>query len=183
MKLLWLFYLFSFLGLCMERVYARMVGRDHFPRRCRLVLPLCPVYGLGALVIVCLPEPVRAAPPLLFLVGGAAATAVEYLCAVFYERVWRVRFWSYTGLPGNVRGRICLPFSVIWGLLSLGLVYLLEPGMSALAALLPGPALTALSALFVSDTAVTAVLLRRRGTARQLCAPPVPQAAENLSAR
>ncbi len=174
MNPLWCFYLYSLLGLCLERVFARLTGGNASLRRCRLVLPLCPVYGLGAVAILALPAAVRNSPPLLFLCGGAAATAVEYLCSLLYEGLWGVRFWNYAGYPGCVRGRVCLPFSAAWGALSWALVYLLQPGMSALTALLPGWALGAVTALFVSDTLVTTVLLRtsRSVEALRWFAPP-----------
>ncbi len=183
MNLLWYFFLYSFLGLALERVYAHLTGRDASLRRCRLLLPLCPVYGLGAVAILALPEFVLRSPALLFLAGGALATAVEYLCSFLYERLWGVRFWNYTGWPGCVHGRVCLPFSAAWGVLSWGLVYLLQPGVRALTEHLPVPALAALTALFLSDTAVTTLLLRRSPSVESLRWFPLPNLAEDTKSR
>ena len=60
----WYFVLYSFLGFLLEVGYARCTGgrRD---RKRTLLLPLCPVYGLGALAVLALPEAILVRP-LLF---------------------------------------------------------------------------------------------------------------------
>ena len=81
------------------------------------------------------------------------------------ERLWaslcHVQFWDYTPVWGNLRGRVCLPFAVIWGFLGLGLVYLLHPQVSALTALIPDVLLPPVTLLFAVDFALTGHVLRR----------------------
>ena len=147
MEQFWYFVLYSFLGFLLEVIYARCTGgrRD---RKCLLVLPLCPVYGLGALAVLALPPFVLSRPLLLMALGGAAATAVEYAMALFYEDCLGVSFWDYRGLPGSIHGRICMPFSLAWGVLALPLIYWVHPALAPLVQAIPGP---------VSLSAVTAV--------------------------
>lgn len=178
MNALWYFFFYSFLGWCMECVYAHAVRRSDAPRRCRLLLPLCPVYGIGALAILALPGDVQRNPALLFLGGTLCASLVEYAASVFYERAFRVSFWDYSAFQGNVKGRVCLPFSLCWGALALALVYLVHPMAAALTGFLNPEALPWLVSLFLSDTAVTALLLRRSGTAETL--RWLPAAPENV---
>ncbi|MEG1857791.1 MAG: putative ABC transporter permease, partial [Pseudoflavonifractor sp.] len=104
------FLIYSFLGFLLEVLFARVTRSSKRDRKCRRFLPLCPVYGLGAMLILLLPAQVRGSPWLLFLWGGAAATAAEYLLGLFYERVAGVKFWDYSHLPLNVGGKICLLF-------------------------------------------------------------------------
>ena len=129
---LWYFIWYSFLGFLLEVGYARWTGgrRD---RKCLLLLPLCPVYGLGACAVLLLPPVVLERPLLLAAAGGAVATGVEYGMALFYEWVLRVSFWNYEGLPGSIQGRVCIPFALAWSLLMLPLVYLLHPAAARLA--------------------------------------------------
>lgn len=162
------FFLYSFLGFCLEWTFARLVSHETAPRKCLLVLPICPVYGLGALAILFLPASALERPEQVFLLGSILATAVEYLCSLLYERLWRVHFWDYAGFPGCVRGRICLPFSLGWGILSLAFVYVLHPITKKLLLPLQAPVLSALLCLFLSDTLVTTILLRRTGTTESL---------------
>ena len=49
--------------------------------------------------------------------GGLTATAVEYLYHWWGEVFLGVRFWDYSTVPGNLHGRISLPFSLAWGFL------------------------------------------------------------------
>ena len=78
---------------------------------------MCPVYGLGALAVLALPESLSGSFWSLALWGGLAATAVEYAVHVLYDRLLGVRFWDYSQVRWNLRGRICLPFSLAWSLL------------------------------------------------------------------
>ena len=164
----WYFILYSFLGFLLEVAYARLThGRPQ--RKCLLLLPLCPVYGLGACGILLLPAAVRANPALLFCFGALTATAAEYAAALLYERLLGVSFWDYRGLPGNLHGRVCLPFSLAWGLLALPLVYRVHPAAERLAAALPVPLTRALFLLCAADCIATAAALRISGDVACLC--------------
>ncbi|MFR1617849.1 MAG: putative ABC transporter permease [Dysosmobacter welbionis] len=44
---LWTFWTYSFLGYLLERGYAIATHADRQARKCFLLLPMCPVYGLG----------------------------------------------------------------------------------------------------------------------------------------
>ena len=73
----WYFLIYSFLGFLVEVAYVRLVGGVKRDRKCRLVLPICPVYGLGALAILLLPPLVRDSLPLLFPAAALVCTAGE----------------------------------------------------------------------------------------------------------
>lgn len=162
--LFWEFLFFSFCGFLLEIAFARAVHHPKRDRKCHLILPVCPVYGVGALAILLLPGWVKGSPLLLYLGGAAAATAAEWALAVFYERFAGTAFWDYSGLRWNLQGRVCLPFSLFWGLLALPLVYVVQPAVAAAAAAIP-PAFTIPAALFyLGDAAVSLLLLRRSGT-------------------
>lgn len=155
----WVFAAYSFAGFLLEVLYARLTG-GRADRKCFLVLPMCPVYGLGAGTILLLPDWVKGMPLLLFLLGGLLATAVEYGTALFYEKVLEVSFWDYRGLPGSIRGRVCLPFSLAWGALALPLVHWLHPALAPWLAGLPLPVGTAAMTTVLADAALSGLLLR-----------------------
>lgn len=158
----WRFLWYSFLGFLLEVLFARTTGgrRD---RKCLLLLPLCPVYGLGALGILGL-APVTGGDPLgLFVLGAAVATVVEYGLAVWYEKVLGVQFWDYHDLVWNLHGRVCLPFSLVWGVLSLGLVYWADPLVSNCLGQIPPPVTASALLLTGADLLVSGVMLRRTG--------------------
>ena len=85
--------------------------------------------------------------------GGLTATAAEYLYHWWGDCFLRVRFWDYTSVPGNLRGRVCLPFSLAWGLLMFPAVKLAAPAAAALALRVP-PLLTWLCLMSFTADAV-----------------------------
>ena len=100
----------------------------------------------------------------LYLAGGIAATASEWLMALFYEKTAGVTFWNYRDLPFNVDGRVCLWFSLFWGLLALPLCYWVQPFVTGLVSSLPPVLALPAAALYLTDAAASLLILRRRGT-------------------
>ena len=56
--------------------------------------------------------------PLRGLLGAGLITAIELLTGLLFNRDYRV--WDYRRLPANLRGQICLRFSMLWIPVSLG---------------------------------------------------------------
>lgn len=163
-NLFWQFFVYSFLGFVLEVVFARVTHAKKQDRKCLLLLPLCPVYGLGALAITNLPEGIRQRPLLLFFFGALAATAAEYAVDWLCDTALGVRFWDYSALPWNVNGRVCLRFSFFWGLLSLGLTAWVHPAVLRWSAAIPPGWTFPVFLLFAADALASAWLLRTTGT-------------------
>lgn len=159
--MIWYILLYSVVGFGLEVAFARLTHARKRDRKCMLFLPMCPVYGLGAAGILALPPAVQTRPWLLLPAAALITTAAEYLMSLFYERLWHVSFWDYRALPGNLNGRVCLPFSVAWGLLSLPLVFWLQPAVAPLVAALPDLLLVPVMMIFAVDFFLTGHLLRQ----------------------
>ena len=155
---LWQFWIYSFLGYLLEKVFAKVTHAAQQGRKCFLLLPLCPVYGLGMLAVLALP-PVCREGPRLVVWGGLAATAVEYAVHWAYDTFLHVRFWDYSRVWGNLRGRVCLPFTAAWGLLTALAVRWVQPWVAALAARVPGEVTCLCLLVFTADALVSARLL------------------------
>ena len=160
-----LFWFYSFLGYLLERMFAKVVRSERQVRKCFLLLPLCPVYGLAMVVFLSMTDAAVYGFWALALRGAVLTTLVEYAVHVFYEEAFGVRFWDYGDLPGSVWGRVCLPFSAAWGLLSAVSARVLQPLLIPLAAVMP-PLLTYGALLLLTADAVcsAALLLRYRDT-------------------
>lgn len=163
--LLWYFWIYSFLGWLLELAFAAVSRSPDRRRRCLLLLPLCPVYGLGMLAVLAL-------PPMgwlgLTVFGGLAAAAVEYVYHWAGERFLGIRFWDYSGIPGNLRGRVCLPFALAWGLLVWAAVRLVQPEAAALAAAVHPAVTYACLLVFTMDTVCSLRFLRVTGNLREM---------------
>lgn len=160
---LWYFWIYSFLGWLVELAFAAASRSEEKRRRCLLLLPLCPVYGLGMLAVLALPP---MGGPGLMIFGGLAATAVEYACHWAGEHFLGVRFWDYAGVPGSLRGRVCLPFSLAWGALVWAAVRFVQPGAEALAEAAPAWLTYILLLVFTADAVCSLRFLRVTGDLR-----------------
>ena len=130
--MLWYFWIYSFLGYLLEKAFAKLTNAPLQGRKGFLMLPLCPVYGLGMLAVLALPEGWNSGGNLIFW-GGLAATAVEYAVHWGYDVLLGVRFWDYSDLFGNLHGRVCLHFSLVWGALTALAVRWIQPVVEHLA--------------------------------------------------
>ena len=167
MRWLWSFIIYSFCGFLLEVAFARLIGHSKRDRKCLLLLPLCPVYGLGACLILLL-APMGPGPLWVLAAGGLAATAAELAFGLFYRYGLGVQFWDYTGMRGSVGGLICPAFSLCWGVLALALVYLVHPALAPLVERIPAGLAPPVLILLGADALVSCVALRRTGTTEVL---------------
>ena len=65
----------------------------------------------------------------------------------------------YTRVWGNLHGRVCLPFTAAWGVLTALAVRWVQPGVEALAAQVPGEVTCLCLLVFTADALVSARLL------------------------
>lgn len=168
-QLFWYFLFYSFLGFLAEVAFARAVRAAKRDRKCFCVLPLCPVYGLGALLILAPAHRLYPYPVLVAVWSALAATASEYAMGLFYEKLLRVSFWDYSHLPWNIGGRVCPLFSAFWCLLGLLTVYMIQPLAAVAVDALPHWLLPVAGAALAADGAVTIHLLRKTGSTGVLC--------------
>ena len=144
----WNMVLYSFFGYLLERFFAAAAGSQNQVRRCFWLLPLCPVYGLAVTAVLALPQNALKLP-WLPLWGGLVTTAVEYALHWLYEIWLGVRFWDYSPLRLQIHGRVCLPFSIVWGILVTAAVLLLQPILHTLITAIP-PMLTWVCMLLIT---------------------------------
>lgn len=112
------FFLFSFFGWILESIYALFVYKKFVSKQTLLKSPLCPIYGVGALVLIAALTPVKKSALLVFCGGFLTMSAVEYLVAVYYEHLYGVKWWDYTDVWGNFNGKVCVKLSLFWGVAS-----------------------------------------------------------------
>jgi uncharacterized membrane protein len=154
------FLIYSFLGYCLEKAYAHIKRSPRKVRKCFLLLPLCPVYGLAMTALLALTG--EDAPLWVLLpLGALVCTGTEYLVHLLYDRALHVRFWDYRGLRGNLNGRVCPRFALYWGALSALAVKLVQPWVTALAHAIPWPVVYGLWLVFAIDSALSCDLLWR----------------------
>ena len=167
MLVLWYFILYSFLGFLLEVAFARAIDHPKKDRKCFLLLPLCPVYGVGAILIHWL-SGLLGGPLWVMAAGFIGATAAELGMGLFYRYVLGVEFWDYSGQAFNLAGLVCLRFSLYWSGLALVLVYLVDPLMIPLLEAIPDYLAPPMAILLGADGLVSALALKITGTTEVL---------------
>ena len=140
---LW-FLFYSFLGWVYESILVSVQER-RFVNRGFLNGPLCPIYGVGAVLADLLLSGIADHPLLLFLISAVGASALEYATSWAMERLFHARWWDYTNFRFNLNGRICLLGAVVFGLGGVVIVRVIQPQVEYWTALVPLPAVHWLS--------------------------------------
>lgn len=125
-KLFLCFILFSFLGWILEVIYGVYIHKK-FINRGFLIGPLCPLYGCGCVSLYLLLKSYADDPLMLFLASMVVCSIIEYFASYVMEKIFKTRWWDYRDKKFNINGRICLEMIVPFGLLGLGVVYILFP--------------------------------------------------------
>lgn len=163
MNWFWLFLFYSFGGYLLEKAFAFATAAPLQVRKCLLLLPLCPVYGLGMLAVLSLPIGLRDTVWKLGIWGALTVTAVEFAVHWLYDKLLGVRFWDYSPIKTGVAGRICLPFTAIWGVLVVLTIRFVHPWAALLAASMPPWLTYAMLLVLTVDAFFSALVLRRSG--------------------
>ena len=120
------FVIYSFLGWMCETVYCSIPAR-HFINRGFLNGPFCPIYGVGGIVTIAVLEPFISAPAVVFLLGVVWTSLLEYATSWGMEVLFHYKWWDYSNRFLNIRGRVCLLNSVLFGILCVVLMYFIHP--------------------------------------------------------
>lgn len=160
----WIFLIYAFLGWCSEVAFAA-VNKGKFVNRGFLNGPVCPIYGFGMLIVVTALWGLKGNLILLFLGSAALTTALEFVTGFVLEKFFHDKWWDYSDMPFNIKGYICLKFTVLWGLAATFIVgavhrfvYMLIVKMPTV----PGIILLAVfAAAFVTDFVITVTELAK----------------------
>ena len=135
-QLLWLYMIYSFIGWGGEVVVAA-VKRHRFVNRGAVSGPFCPIYGLGAAVVAVFFPELKGNPLFLFLGGMVVNTFVEYVTGRIMEMSLHKKWWDYSDQKFNLGGYVCLKTSVLWGICTVLMIYVLNPVFTGLVGLIP----------------------------------------------
>lgn len=112
------FYIYCFFGWIFESTYVSL-RQKKFVNRGFLRLPMLPLYGTGAVMMLWVSLPVRDNLILVYISGVFAATALEYVTGYAMERLFKVKYWDYSDQKFQLHGYICLSSSIAWGFLTI----------------------------------------------------------------
>ena len=124
------------------------------------------VWGLGAVILtVALSRVKRQNNISIFISGFFFGGVFEYLCSVFTEVFFGMKFWDYSYMPFNIDGRTNLLFMFFWGIVALVWFRFIYPPLSKTIEKIPPVTGTVLAFIimtfFVCDGIVTSMVMIR----------------------
>lgn len=161
------FFLYSGFGWLFETTYCSLQAMA-FVNRGFMYGPLCPIYGVGALLMFIFLIPIQrkitnplVALPTIYASGAVLATVIEYVTSLGLEWLFNARWWDYSDFSFNIDGRVSLFVSLVWGGFALLFVYIIQPQFEKIVARihrrprLPVMIFSICAALFVIDLAAS----------------------------
>ena len=151
------FFLYSFMGWVWESCYVSLKER-RLVNRGFMHGPFLPLYGSGAVIVLFCTMTVQDHVVLVFLLGMAGATALEFVTGVVMESIFHVKYWDYSHQKLNLKGYICPAASLCWGCFSVLMVYVVHPPVQSAVLMLPERAAAAAAAVLTVGTAADFIL-------------------------
>lgn len=137
-KILFITIIGSFLGVIIETLWC-LLKNGYIESRAGLVYgPFNLLYGIGTAALTLVLYKYRNRSYIISFMGAfITGSIVEYICSLFQEIVFGSRSWDYSDVPFNINGRICLLYSVFWGLLGVFWIKIIYPSISNLMMKIP----------------------------------------------
>lgn len=130
------FFIYAFLGWCVEVAFVTW-QTHHFVNRGFLNGPICPVYGFGVCAVILFLTPFRSNLLLLYITSMVLVSAIEGLTGFLLEKLFHTKWWDYSDMPLNLKGYICLPISLVWGVACVVVIRFVHPVIHGLLSHIP----------------------------------------------
>ena len=127
-EILTYFLIYSFLGWVIESIFRSIIEKKIINTGF-LKGPICPIYGIGALIMSFVLDGLSNNLICLFIASMIILTIWEYIVGVFLEKTFHTKYWDYSDHKINFQGRICLTNSIYWGILGVVFVKYIHPFM------------------------------------------------------
>ena len=156
----------SFAGVVVEMIWC-LITNGYLESRAGLVYgPFNLLYGAGAtLLTLCLYKYRNRGYQLSFVGGFVVGSVLEYVCSWAQEALLGSRSWDYSDMALNLNGRICLVYSVFWGVLGVFWIKDLYPRMAKYILKIPNrlgrPLTWALTVFLIVNAIVSCVAVGR----------------------
>lgn len=135
-----LFSMGSMIGWLLEVIFRRFFSSANHERKWInpgfLAGPYLPLYGFSlctiyflSLIDVSFIHDAFLQETVLFVLMALSITAIEYIAGLIFIKGMHVKLWDYSHEKYNIKGIICLKFTVFWYILSALYYFLIHPGI------------------------------------------------------
>lgn len=136
------FIIFSFMGWIYESIYCTIKGHQ-WENRGFLHGPIVPIYGVGALLASILFRQLpfetltNASNLQIFFICMIGSAIIEYVTSWTLEKLFHAYWWDYSKMPLNINGRVCVFFSIGFGIAGILVIHYIYPFVSHITGFIP----------------------------------------------
>lgn len=132
-NLFWIFIVGCVVGWFVEGVFSLIKWREFINHSAVVIGPFNMAYGLGALMLTALLYKFRDEKNIkIFLIGFIGGSILEYIMSWGMELVLGFTAWDYSRKSLNLNGRICVRYSLFWGILGVVWIKYIYPFIAKL---------------------------------------------------
>lgn len=126
-----IFYIFlfgCFFGWIVEGIWSYLKRGILLNHSALVIGPFNIVYGVSAVVLTIMLFRVKEKKYIeIFGISFAVGTVLEYIMSFLMEKMLGFVAWNYSKKPFNINGRVCLMYSIFWGILGIVWIKLIYP--------------------------------------------------------
>lgn len=126
-RILAYFVVYSVAGFIIKTIFGLLTKGVLESRKSFLYGPFCSIYGLGAVLMILPLQKYKKNNYTLFFAGFFIGSIIEYMVSLVGELIFHIKWWDYSDQMFNINGRICILFSLFWGLLAIYLMSDINP--------------------------------------------------------
>ena len=126
-KLFFYFIVYSFFGYIIETIYGIVTTGRFESRQSFLYGPFLGIYGIAGVILIIFIKYFNKNNFTIFTAGFLIGSLTEYVISYITDIFLHTQWWDYSDKILNINGRICLLYSVFWGLLTVFLVKVINP--------------------------------------------------------
>ena len=127
------FFVYSIIGFIFENIVGIMTNTSFDSGI--LYGPITPIYGFGVILILIISKylflhlhmPRWIETIISFFVLIIVLTLLEFTGGILIEKIFNVTFWDYSDFKFNIGKYISLEISILWGILSIFIIYVIHP--------------------------------------------------------
>lgn len=135
-KLFFVFIITSFCGWLIE-VIGEFIKSKKFVNRGFLIGPICPVYGLGTVLITVVLTHYENDYFAIFILSMVLCGSLEYFTSYIMEKIFKARWWDYSNEKFNINGRICLETTLWFGIAGILIIKVINPFINSIIEKIP----------------------------------------------
>lgn len=122
-----------------------------------------PIYGMGVIITIALFNLINKKVKLnkiskfiiTFFIGAIVLSFLEFLSGILIEKLLHITFWDYSNQKFNIGRYTSLKMSLIWGVSSLIIIYIIKPLIDKYIEKIPNIVIYILITLFAVDCIIS----------------------------